>query len=78
MQDLLLDGFNLMHNFMFFNEHQGDSLQSEVARTKQEVQQMSGSDAVIKEMTIKGLAAFTAFENRAIKVVFEDRTIVRM
>ena len=34
MQDLLLDVFNLMHNFIFFNEHQGDSLQTEVARTK--------------------------------------------
>jgi hypothetical protein len=39
---------------------------------------MSGSDFVVKELQVKGLATFTAFENKAIKVVFEDRTIVRM
>ena len=39
---------------------------------------MSGSDQVIKEMTVGGLATFTAFANHAIKVVFEDRTKIRM
>ena len=39
---------------------------------------MSGSDQVVKELKVNGLATFTAFANHAIKVVFEDRTIVRM
>ena len=46
--------------------------------TKFNVQNMSGSDQVVKEMSVSGLANFTAFANHAIKVVFEDRTIVRM
>jgi hypothetical protein len=29
-------------------------------------------------MEVKGLAQFTAYYNKAVKVVFEDRTIVRM
>jgi hypothetical protein len=29
-------------------------------------------------MEVKGLAQFTSYYNKAIKVVFEDRTIVRM
>ena len=33
---------------------------------------------IVKEMSVNGLANFTAFANQAIKVVFEDRTIVRM
>ena len=35
-------------------------------------------DKVYKEMTVKDLGYFTAFNNRAIKAIFEDRTIVRM
>ena len=42
------------------------------------MQNFSGSDEVIKEMEIQGLAKFTAFSNFAIKVLFDDRTIVRM
>jgi hypothetical protein len=78
MQELLLDAFNLMHNFIHFNEKQPESLHQEVTRTKQTIQAMSGSDVIIKELQVKGLASFTAYENRAIKVVFDDRTIVRM
>jgi hypothetical protein len=39
---------------------------------------MSGSDIVLKELSVKGLATFTAFANKAVKVVFDDRTIIRM
>ena len=39
---------------------------------------MSGSNEVIKEMEVNGLGKFTAFANHAIKVHFNDRTIVRM
>lgn len=39
---------------------------------------MSASNRVIRELEVKGLATFTAFENSSIKVVFDDRTIVRM
>ena len=35
-------------------------------------------DEVLNNLEVKGLANFTAFHNKAIKVVFEDRTIVRM
>jgi hypothetical protein len=35
-------------------------------------------DQVYKELSMPGLAQFTAYCNKAIKVVFEDRTIVRM
>jgi len=38
----------------------------------------SSSDQVVKEMDVKDLGHFTAFANRAIKAVFQDRTIVRM
>ena len=38
----------------------------------------SQQDAIYKEMEVAGLARFTAFCNKSIKVVFEDRTIVRM
>lgn len=78
MQDVLLDAYNLMHNFIFFNDRKAESLSEEVARTKLDVQAMSGSSEVIKELQVKGLANFTAYANHAIKVVFEDRTIVRM
>lgn len=54
------------------------SIKEVVAKTKFEVQGMSGSDIVLKELSVKGLATFTAFENKAIKVVFDDRTIIRM
>jgi len=33
---------------------------------------------VYKELNSKGLAHFIAYANKSIKVVFEDRTIVRM
>jgi len=39
---------------------------------------MSGSAQVLREMEVTGLARFTAFANHAIKVHFDDRTIVRM
>ena len=42
------------------------------------VQNMSGSTEVLREMEVNGLARFTAYANRAIKVHFDDRTIVRM
>lgn len=32
----------------------------------------------MKELTVEGLAHFTAYTNKSIKVVFEDRTILRM
>ena len=38
----------------------------------------SKQDQIYKEMEVAGLAKFTAYTNKAIKVVFEDRTIVRM
>ena len=39
---------------------------------------MSGSTEVIREMEVNGLGRFTAYANHAIKVHFDDRTIVRM
>ena len=42
------------------------------------MQNYSGSSGVVKEMSVQGLARFTAYDNFAIKVLFEDRTIVRM
>ena len=39
---------------------------------------MSGSTEVIREMEVAGLASFTAYANHAIKVHFNDRTILRM
>mmetsp|Transcript_1676 Transcript_1676/g.2328 ORF Transcript_1676/g.2328 Transcript_1676/m.2328 type:complete len:80 (-) Transcript_1676:416-655(-) len=47
-------------------------------QTKFLVQKMSGSTEVIREMEVQGLARFTAYANYAIKVHFDDRTIVRM
>ena len=38
----------------------------------------SMQDQVYKEMEVPGLAKFTAYCNKVVKVVFEDRTIVRM
>ncbi len=78
MQELLLDAFNLMENFIFFTDSQAPSLSEGLLRAKFDVQAMSGSEYVVKEIQVKGLATFTAFQNKAIKVVFDDRTIVRM
>lgn len=80
MQDLLIDVFTLMHNFLNFSTgpSQAPSLHETLTKTKLDVQQMSGSDEVVRELQVKGLACFTAYSNRAIKVVFDDRTIVRM
>jgi len=39
---------------------------------------MSGSSEVVREMEVNGLGRFTAYANYAIKVRFDDRTIVRM
>ena len=76
---MLVDSFNLMHNFMAFNTHTtAPSLYETITKTKLDVQAMSGSDGIVREMHVKGLASFTAYANRAIKVVFDDRTIVRM
>ena len=38
----------------------------------------SMQDQVYKEMEVAGLAKFTAYCNKAVRVVFEDRTIVRL
>lgn len=38
----------------------------------------SMQDQLYKEMEVAGLAKFTAYCNKSVKVVFEDRTIVRM
>ena len=76
-----------MKNYVFFSNtlvnglplrDQQQSLEESVENTKFNVQNMTGSDQVVKEMTVNGLATFTAFANHAIKVVFEDRTIIRM
>ena len=39
---------------------------------------MSGSNHVVREMEINGLGRFTAYSNHAIKVHFNDRTLIRM
>ena len=39
---------------------------------------MSGSTQVLREMEVNGLGHFTAYANHAIKVHFNDRTIVCM
>ena len=36
------------------------------------------ADKIVKEMNVADLGHFTAYSNQAIKVVFQDRTIVRM
>ena len=38
----------------------------------------SMQDQIYKELEVAGLAKFTAYCNKSVKVVFEDRTIVRM
>lgn len=38
----------------------------------------SMQDQVYKELEVDGLARFTAYCNRSIKVAFEDRTILRV
>lgn len=35
-------------------------------------------DRVFKEIQVKDLATFIAYHNKSIKIVFEDRTIVKM
>jgi hypothetical protein len=77
MQEVLIDSFNLMKNFMHYSSPI-THLKDEVEKTKFEIQKMSGSDIIVKELSVKGLATFTAFANKAVKVVFDDRTIIRM
>jgi hypothetical protein len=38
----------------------------------------ASQERIYKEMEVANLAKFTAYSNKSIKVVFEDRTIVRM
>ena len=56
--------------------------QSNSSREQEEVSKtvlMAGSpDAIFKEMEVKDLGHFTAYNNQAIKAVFQDRTIVRI
>ena len=68
---------DLMKNFMHYSSPI-THLKDEVEKTKFEIQKMSGSDIIVKELSVKGLATFTAFANKAVKVVFDDRTIIRM
>jgi hypothetical protein len=50
-----------MSNYLYFNKAKPESLHEEVTRTKQQIQSMSGSDVILKELQVKGLATFTAF-----------------
>jgi len=101
MQEILLDSFTLMKNYVFSaqpspktsqaNQYAGTStikargqtlgatsLIENVEKTKFDIQNMSGCDVIVKELSVKGLGSFTAYANKAIKVVFDDRTIIRM
>ena len=77
----------MMKNYVFYSttlvngvpvRDQQTSLEESLEQTKFNVTNMTGSNEIVKEMSVNGLANFTAFANQAIKVVFEDRTIVRM
>ena len=87
MQEILVDAFQLMRGFVFYQKkcaHMGSvtgaasTVEESIKQTKFNVQNMSGSSQVIREMEVNGLGRFTAFANHAIKVHFDDRTIVRM
>ena len=87
LQVILLDAFTMMKNYIFHAttlvdgvplRDQQITVEEQLEQTRFNVQNMSGSNVVVKEMSVNGLANFTAFANQAIKVVFEDRTIVRM
>ena len=82
-----MDAFQLMKNFVFYQKnsyHSGSlsagpsTVEQSLEQTKFIVQNMSGSSEVVREMEVNGLGRFTAYANYAIKVHFDDRTIVRM
>ena len=50
MQEILLDAYNLMENFIFFTDGQAPSLSEGLLRVKHDVQAMSGSEYVVKEI----------------------------
>ena len=91
LQEILVDAFQLMRNFVFYQRNSASSgaagtsepaaastIQQSMEQTKFAVQRMSGSTEVLREMQVQGLGSFTAYANYAIKVHFDDRTIVRM
>ena len=75
-----------MRNFVFYQKQstngtasgQASTIKESMEQNKFNVQRMSGSTEIIREMEVAGLANFTAYANHAIKVHFNDRTILRM
>jgi hypothetical protein len=63
--------FNETPNYTLF----GEPLEDEFSKASL---MASMQDQIYKEMEVTGLAKFTAYCNKVVKVVFEDRTIVRM
>ena len=92
LQEILVDAFQLMRGFVFYQRNSvvpggagggtepaaAATIQQSMEQTKFAVQRMSGSTEVLREMQVQGLGSFTAYANYAIKVHFDDRTIVRM
>lgn len=92
LQEILVDAFQLMRSFVFYQRNSvvpggavggtepaaAATIQQSMEQTKFAVQRMSGSTEVLREMQVQGLGGFTAYANCAIKVHFDDRTIVRM
>ena len=69
---ILLDGFTMMKNYIFHAttlvdgvplRDQQSTVEEQLEQTRFNVQNMSGSNVIVKEMSVNGLANFTAFAN---------------
>lgn len=72
MQEILAKAYLMLnHKYEPSEEYQVKEIEAAAVH-------VGPSAEVFKEMEIEGLAKFTAYRNKAVKVAFEDRTIVRL
>ena len=77
VQECLLDAFLMLRQpyepnpIYNASSHDSDALSKETLMAAQ-------NNLVYKELALEGLGQFTAYTNRTVKVVFEDRTLLRL
>ena len=78
LHEILANSFLMFkHPFEVSGTYAQGMVEDEMSKEKL-VMSGENSHKVVKELQMEGLAKFIAYGNRAIKVVFEDRTIVRL
>ena len=78
MQEALAETYVALGSYFQKTEGYSNKEIEMVDPNSKEALMTSLQDQIYKEMEIDGLAKFTAYCNKQVKVVFEDRTIIRM